>query len=149
MPYFAYRGRDTRGGLVEGVMESPDSGAVAAALAGNGITPVEIGPSTAPRAQSAADGTWQLRKPKVTATDLLLLSRQMHALLKAGVPILRALGGLQESTSNPAFKQALQGVRENLESGRDLSASLQRQGNAFSPFYVSMIYVGETTGRLE
>ncbi len=150
MPHFAYKGRDTRGGLVEGVMESPDSGAVATALAGNGITPVEIGPTAAPRAGTdLAGAAWQLRKPKVTATDLLLFSRQMHALLKAGVPILRALGGLQESTSNPAFKHALQGVRENLASGRDLSASLQRQGNAFSPFYVSMIYVGETTGRLE
>src|SRR5512142_3407148 len=103
MPYFAYKGRDTRGGLVEGVMESPDSGAVATALAGNGITPVEIGPAAAPRpGTDGAGAAWQLRKPKVTATDLLLFSRQMHALLKAGVPILRALGGLQESTSNPA-----------------------------------------------
>ena len=79
----------------------------------------------------------------------MLFSRQMYSLLKAGVPILRALAGLQESSVNPAFKDALKGVRENLESGRELSASLQRQGNAFSPFYVAMVYVGETTGRLE
>jgi MSHA biogenesis protein MshG len=73
----------------------------------------------------------------------------MYSLLKAGVPILRALGGLQESSTNPAFKQTLRSVRENLESGRELSVALQRQGHAFSPFYVAMVYVGETTGRLE
>ena len=73
----------------------------------------------------------------------------MYTLLKAGVPILRALAGLQESSVNPAFKKTLQGVRESLESGRELSVSLQRQGSVFSPFYVAMVYVGETTGRLE
>jgi MSHA biogenesis protein MshG len=80
---------------------------------------------------------------------LMLFSRQMYSLLKAGVPILRALAGLEESSVNPAFKQALHGVRESLESGRELSSSLQRQGDAFTGYYVSMIYVGETTGRLE
>jgi len=79
----------------------------------------------------------------------MLFSRQMYSLLKAGVPILRALAGLEESSVNPAFKVALHGVRESLESGRELSSSLQRQGDAFSAYYVSMIYVGETTGRLE
>src|SRR4029078_6212784 len=79
----------------------------------------------------------------------MLFSRQMYSLLKAGVPILRALAGLQESSINPAFKDALQGVRESLESGRDLSASMQRQDAVFSPFYIAMVYVGETTGQLE
>jgi MSHA biogenesis protein MshG len=149
MPFFAYKARDGRGQLVQGVLEGADSTAVATALFGNGVTPVEIAATQAPRADAPAAGRWQLRKPRVRAVDLLLFSRQMYSLLKAGVPILRALGGLQESSTNPAFKQTLQGVRESLESGRELSASLQRQGEAFSPFYVAMVYVGETTGRLE
>jgi MSHA biogenesis protein MshG len=148
MPFFAYRARDARGQLVEGVIEGADSGAVAATLFGNGVTPVEIAASAAPRAE-AARSAWQLMQPKVRAMDLLLFSRQMYTLLKAGVPILRALAGLQESSSNPAFKQSLQNVRENLESGRPLSTCLQRQASVFSPFYVAMVYVGETTGRLE
>jgi MSHA biogenesis protein MshG len=73
----------------------------------------------------------------------------MYTLLKAGVPIMRALGGLQESTDNPTFRDVLQSVRENLDSGRPLSAALQRQGGVFSPFYVAMVSVGETTGMLE
>ena len=147
MAHFAYTARDSRGELVQGVLEGIDSGAVAAQLFGSGVTPVEIGETSVPTEGGASGFAW--RKPKITAIDLMLFSRQMYSLLKAGVPILRALAGLQESSINPSFKQTLKGVRENLESGRDLSASMRRQGSAFSPFYTAMVYVGETTGRLE
>jgi len=149
--YFAYKGRDAEGVLVQGVLEGADAAAIATQLFGTGITPIEIGETARPAASDASSrsGFWKLGDAKVTPVDLMLFSRQMYSLLKAGVPILRALGGLEESSVNPAFKHALHGVRENLESGRELSTSLQRQGAAFSPYYVSMIYVGETTGRLE
>jgi MSHA biogenesis protein MshG len=147
MAYFSYRARDSRGELVQGVVEGVDSGAVAAQLFGSGVTPVEIGETKVPT--ESGGGGFVLRKPRITAIDLMLFSRQMYSLLKAGVPILRALAGLQESSINPSFKKTLKGVRENLESGRDLSASMRRQGSAFSPFYTAMVYVGETTGRLE
>lgn len=147
MAYFAYTGRDTDGQLVQGVLEGADSTAIATQLFGSGVTPVEIGETSLPPA--AGSGGWVLRKPKVTPMDLTLFSRQMYSLLKAGVPILRALAGLQESSVNPAFKDTLRGLRENLESGRNLSASMHRQGGVFSPFYTAMVFVGETTGRLE
>src|SRR5262249_12352414 len=147
MAYFAYPARDPDGELVQGVLEGADSSAIATQLFGSGVTPVEIGETSRP----AADGArgWTLRKPKVTPMDLMLFSRQMYSLLKAGVPILRALAGLQESSINPAFKDTLQDLRENLESGRNVSASMHRQAGVFSPFYTAMVYVGETTGRLE
>ena len=147
MAHFAYKARDSRGQLVQGVLEGADSGAVATQLFGSGVTPVEIGETS--RSTDSASGGWVLRKPKITPIDLMLFSRQMYSLLKAGVPILRALAGLQESSINPSFKDTLKGVRESLESGRNLSASMRRQSNAFSPFYTAMVYVGETTGRLE
>jgi MSHA biogenesis protein MshG len=147
MAYFAYKARDPRGQLVQGVLEGADSAAVAAQLFGSGVTPVEIGETSQPT--DAGSAGWVLRKPKITPIDLMLFSRQMYSLLKAGVPILRALAGLQESSINPSFKDTLKGVRESLESGRNLSASMRRQSHAFSPFYAAMVYVGETTGRLE
>lgn len=148
MAYFAYKARDARGELVQGVLEGADSGAVATALFGSGVTPVAIDETSRP-AETGKSAGWALNKAKVKTTDLMLFSRQMYSLLKAGVPILRALAGLQESSVNPTLKETLRNVRESLESGRDLSASLQRQGKIFTPFYVSMVYVGETTGRLE
>jgi MSHA biogenesis protein MshG len=147
MPHFAYKGRNAAGELVSGVLESADSAAVATQLFASGVTPVEIGTTSAPRKTGA--GWFGPRGGKVQPTEIMLFSRQMHALLKAGVPIMRALGGLQDSTVNPVFQDSIRQVRESLDSGRDLSASLGRQKHVFNPFYVAMIYVGETTGRLE
>ena len=150
MGRFAYKGRDSDGVLVEGVLEAADSAAVASQLTASGVTPVRIdvkqGASTD---VGSIDVFARFRRGKVSNGDLLLFSRQMHSLLKAGVPIMRALGGLQDSTTNPAFRETLGAIRADLDSGRALSSSLNNQKHVFSPFYVAMVYVGETTGMLE
>lgn len=148
MPSFAYKGRNSGGQLIEGVLEGASSGAVADVLLGLGLTPVEIR-ETKTKTTKATAGGITLFKPKVTQIDLLLFSRQLHTLLKAGVPIMRALGGLQESAINPAMKAVIQDVRESLEGGRELSASLARHPRVFSSFYLSMVRVGEATGLLD
>jgi MSHA biogenesis protein MshG len=149
MSHFAYRGRDRQGAVVTGTLEAADSAAVATHLFALGVTPVEIGAVAPPKEVSGESFLQRLMRPPVQHEDLLLFSRQMHTLLKAGVPIMRALAALQDSTVNVTFRQTLQSVRENLDSGRPLSTALQRQGKVFSPFYVAMTYVGETTGKLE
>ena len=148
MAYFSYRGRNSAGELVQGVLEGADSGAVATQLFGSGITPVEIGTARKPSGDSARSLLARFTRRRVEQVELLLFSRQMYALLKAGVPIMRALAGLQESATNPTFKEVLQDIRESLDNGRPLSTSMQRTG-VFSPFYIAMVYVGETTGMLE
>jgi MSHA biogenesis protein MshG len=85
----------------------------------------------------------------VKVTDLLLFSRQLHTLLRSGVPILRALAGLQESSTSLRLKGALGEVRRSLESGIDLSMGLAQQPRVFNAFYVAMVRVGEMTGRLD
>ncbi len=151
MPNFAYRGRNGAGEIVTGTMEGATAGAVADLLFGSGVTPMEI-KSTAASAGKADSGVGinnQLFKQKVEHIDVLLFSRQIHTLLRAGVPIMRALAGLQESSTNPAMSDVLRDVRESLDSGRELSLSLARHPKVFSPFYLSMVRVGEMTGRLE
>ncbi len=148
MAYFSYSGRNATGELVHGVLEGADSGAVASQLFGSGITPVEIGTARTPSDNGIGSLLARFTKRSVEPTELLLFSRQMYALLKAGVPIMRALAGLQESATNPAFREVLRDIRESLDNGRPLSTSMQRTG-VFSAFYVAMVYVGETTGMLE
>lgn len=148
MANFAYKARNSGGQLVEGVLEGATSGAVADVLLGQGVVPVEIR-ETGAAAGEAFSLNINIIKPKVGHIDLLLFSRQLHTLLKAGVPILRALNGLQESAINPAMKDVIRDVRESLEGGRELSVSLARHPKVFSPFYVSMVRVGEATGLLE
>jgi hypothetical protein len=62
---------------------------------------------------------------------------------------MRALAGLQESTRNPTFSLLLQDLRESLDSGRELSTALRRHPKVFTPFYISMVQVGEMTGMLD
>jgi MSHA biogenesis protein MshG len=153
VPVFAYKGRSNRGDLVQGTLEGLDSGAIADQLLNTGITPTEIKPTTQ-SARSTANpeqSLWQRlsTEKKVSTLELMLFSRQMYTLLKSGVPIMRALAGLQESTSNPAFASMLQDLRESLDSGRELSIALRRHPKVFSPFYLSMVQVGEMTGMLD
>ena len=152
MGVFAYKGRNGRGDLVEGTLDGDDSGAIADQLVKTGITPTAITPFRGTIGSAVRKPDWLKRllteKP-VTPLDLLLFSRQMYTLLKAGVPIMRALAGLQESTQKPVFAAMLQDLRESLDSGRELSAALRRHPKVFSPFYVSMVQVGEMTGMLD
>jgi MSHA biogenesis protein MshG len=85
----------------------------------------------------------------VKLVDLIQFSRQMHSLLKAGVPILSALHGLTRNTRNRTLAKTLGGVIESLEAGRDLSSALSLYPKVFSVFYISLVRVGETSGQLE
>ena len=148
MPFFAYKARNARGELIQGVIESADSGAVATQLFNTGVTPIDIVVTDKPVAEEG--GWWsRLIEPKVKAIDVQLFSRQLHTLMKAGVPIMRGLAGLQESAVNKSFGRVVKDLRESLESGRELSAAMRRHPDVFSAFYLSMVRVGEMTGRME
>jgi MSHA biogenesis protein MshG len=148
MPSFAYSARDLRGQLMQGIAEGPSAAAVADQLIGGGMTPLSI-IASAQTTQAAPQVKFSLaRKAKVQHEDLLLFSRQLHSLLKAGIPITRALSGLQESAGE-AMAAVIRNVRESLESGIELSTSMARQTGIFNSFYIAMIRVGELTGRLD
>ena len=150
MPFFAYKARNASGELLQGVMEGADSGAVANQLFATGVTPVDIVQTKKAVAASSDIGLWQrLTEKKVTSMDVQLFSRQMYTLLKAGVPIMRGLAGLQESAISPAFGRVIKDIRESLDAGRELSAAMARHPAVFTPFYLSMVRVGEMTGRLD
>jgi MSHA biogenesis protein MshG len=149
VPLFAYRGRNARGELVTGTVEAGDQGAVADQLLSTGVTPVDISTSTARVEERGPGRLERLMAPRVTLVDTMLFSRQMYTLLKAGVPIMRALGGLQESAINPTLRDVIADLRSSLDAGRELSSAMQRHPEVFSHFYMSIVRVGETTGQLE
>lgn len=152
MPFFSYKGRDSGGALVHGVIEAADSSSVANQLAGDGVIPLDIQPHRAKPAHSEpGPGQWldRLRAPNIGHVDVLMFSRQMYTLLKAGVPIMGALKGLEQSTDNRSFARVIAEIQEGLDSGRPLAACLARHPRVFSHFYVAMVTVGELTGALE
>jgi len=149
MPNYSYKGRRSGGELVQGVIDAASSSAAADQILGLGMTPVEIS-ETGAKESAGLNIQWdRLFARKVLPIDVMLFSRQLYTLLKAGVPIIRALTGLQESAVNPAMTQVIQDVKVSLESGRELSPSFARHPAVFTPFFVSMVRVGELTGRLE
>ena len=89
---------------------------------------------------------------KVSEVEMQLLTRELYAMMKAGVPIMRSLGILTESTANPDLTAALQRISATLGSGVDFGAALEKETQRtglFSPYYISIVRIGETTGRLE
>jgi MSHA biogenesis protein MshG len=178
MQRYAYQSRDGSGTLSAGELDAADSSGVAAQLRARGLTPVSIkatgssgtgstggnqGADARP-AGKAAPGAQDIgallrrqlgkgRTPtKVSEVELQLLTRELYAMMKAGVPIMRALAIVTESTGNPALAAALQRISATLGSGVDFGTALEKetqQTGLFSPYYISIVRIGEATGRLE
>lgn len=150
MASYAWKGRDPQGDLVTGVIDAPDDDAVADQLLAIGVSPLTIMSKAAGTASGAAPASvWTaLRTSPVNDDDLLLLSRQMYTLQRAGVPLLRALAGLQASTAKASVAAVLADLRAGLDQGRELATCMAQHPAVFSSFFVAMVRVGEMTGRL-
>jgi len=146
---FAYHGRDALNKPITGTLEAASAGNVADWLENSGVTPVVIEPVKAAPAEVGDVLSRLLGRSSIKPLELMMFSRQMYTLARAGVPILRALESLERSTQQPAMGRLLYELRQSLDSGLDLSRAMARRGEVFDAFYVSMVRVGETTGRLE
>ena len=150
MALFQYKARGSRGDAVEGTLEAASSDAAASRLMEGGLTPVDIVAATEAKGAGGLNRDLNdIFPPKVGLADLIQFSRQMHSLLRAGVPILTALTGLAGNTRNPTLAKAITDINASLGAGRDLASSLSQHPRIFSLFYVSLVRVGETTGQLE
>ena len=146
MPTYQYQGRNGRGEAVNGAVDAPNEMAAAEILMRRGILP------TALRAGKAARRNieWsQLLEGGVDLEDLVMFTRQMYALTKAGIPIMRAIHGLAESSHNKPLRKALLALEAELGNGRPLSQAMQSHPRIFSSLFIAIIHVGENTGRLE
>lgn len=148
MAVFNYKGRTASGELTEGAVEATDAATAARILQGRNVTPLNIFEATG----SSAGGKEQnigLFTPKVSLDDLVIFARQMYSLSRSGIPILRAVNGLAETTNSPRMALALRDVADQLERGRAFSTALNRHPQIFSQLFVSVVHVGENTGKLD
>jgi MSHA biogenesis protein MshG len=147
MPQFAWFGRNASQQAVSGVLESAGRWQVAESLAAQGIVPVVIEPHVEP--VDARDTLRALlKRQRIGDVELLLFTRQMHTLLRSGVPILRALRALQESATHKGLSDLLDRLRQALDGGHELSQAMARHDDVFDRFFISMVRVGESTGQL-
>ncbi|MBI2749220.1 MAG: type II secretion system F family protein [Burkholderiales bacterium] len=148
MAMFEWRGRNNRGEAVNGQLEAMTENGVADQLRAIGVVPVHIAAAQVVVEEKTEGLLARLNRKPVVDEDLMIFSRQMYTLNKAGVPILRAFSGLQASATKPAMVDLLKDIRSSLDQGRELSAAMARHQELFGGFYISMIRVGEMTGRL-
>ena len=148
MALYAFKARDKKGILREGEREAADAEAVAHQLIEDRMIPVSIEPvKEAPSFNINLDH-W-LPKHKVSLDDMVLFCRQMHALTRSGIPIMRAVYGLADTSKNPTLKDILKDVGNTLSRGNTLSFALKNHEDQFSPLFISMVHVGESTGNLD
>ncbi len=149
MAIFEYKGRDNSGGLITGDMEGVSSAAIATHLLSTGITPVNIHEKVEKKDLFNDFGDIFKNKKPPDISEMVMFSRQMYALLRTGIPVNQAIGGIQRSIKNEYFAEVLHEIQSDLESGQEMSASLKQHPRIFSDLFVAMISVGENTGRLD
>jgi len=149
MTSFVFKGRNQAGGLVTGERDAGSENELAGLLIGEGIVPTSIENTVESTAQAIDWAKVLKSKGKVTLDELIIFSRQMYSLMKAGVPMIQALRGLATSSRNELLQEALEDVIRQLEGGLSLAASIQTRNDIFDDLFVSMVHVGENTGQLD
>ncbi len=148
MTNFAYKGRTKSGDLVTGTLDAANVDAVARQLQAQLILPVEIKEEVKQRSQDI-DLSKLFPPPKIQLDDMVMFCRQMKALTKSGIPIIQAINGLAEHSKSERLKTALQDIVVRLQMGNSLAAAMGSHPKIFSSLFVSLIHVGESTGKLD
>jgi type IV pilus assembly protein PilC len=155
MPQFHYQAIDSRGQEQTGRLEAVTAEQAAAGLKGRGLHPTEIKPVGSPSTSTAKSAsrnrshqTFPFFK-SLTARELALFTRQLATLLRAGMPLLRALEVLERQEKNVRMKEMLLALAEGIRSGGTLSDAMARHGRVFDRLYINMVRAGEAGGALD
>ncbi|PAJ75991.1 MSHA biogenesis protein MshG [Pseudoalteromonas sp. NBT06-2] len=148
MAFFTYQAKDSQGKLIKGTLEATNHAAAADSLLKKQYIPMSI-VATKKSSNSANFDINDLFEKSVNLEHLIIFSRQMYSLMKAGIPIIRAIIGLAETTTHQRFSDTLKDLAVQLEQGRNLSTAMASHKKVFNRLMVSIVMVGESTGKLE
>ena len=146
MPDFEYTGRDSAGQQISGQLEASSQAAAMSQLQLKKIILTSLAEKTLE--SKGVEFSFTIKR-KIALDDQVLLTRQLYALTKAGIPIIRALNGLAESSDNARLSEVLNAIATSLISGTELATAFRQFPKIFSPIFISMVHVGENTGRLD
>jgi type IV pilus assembly protein PilC len=148
MPQFTYVAIDAQQKAINGKTELPDRASVIAALTKQNLRPVSI-KEISKKAGFNIDFKHLLEPTKVKPDHLVAFTRQLSAMVGAGVPLLRSLSSLEKHAEDPALKKILAGVIRDVEGGNSLGNALAKYPLSFNDIYVNMVRAGETAGILD
>jgi len=144
MPLFQYKAADAQGGILEGEMEARAPDSVAEHLQAQGFMPIHI------EEAMAGSGGWLggFGRARVSQDEIAMMTREISTLLRAGLPLDRALEIVVNLSANDEVAEILSEVRQDVRGGASLYAALEAQKGVFSRFYLNMIRAGEAGGAL-
>ncbi len=150
MPYFTYVARNPQGKLVTGRTEAPTQAVVVKILKDQGLTPTSIdtGVAGASKAKSKARKQ-KLKRGKPKIEDLVLISRQLATMIRAGLPLIEVLNILGEQVERLTLKNVLRQVEKDVQGGSSFFEALARHPRVFNQFFLSMVKAGEASGMLD
>jgi len=148
MAIYLFKGRNADGRVVNGQIEAANTDAAASQLLGRGITPVTMEEQLVQLSlRERFERSTNLGK--VETVELIMFCRQMYTISKSGIPLVKGLRGLAASMRNYTFQRALEDILERLETGVELSTAMRFHPKIFNNLFVSMVSVGESSGRLD
>jgi type II secretory pathway component PulF len=151
MPQFAYRARNSQGGLVEGVLDCADRAIAIRQIEMQQCIPVRIellGAEPKVVATGAAQPEAPTRTLKIPHGQLLIFTEQLAHLLQAGMTLDEALSILEKRLKQPRVQQMTHSLHQALIDGRSFSQALSELPRIFPPLYVNLVAAGEASGAL-
>jgi type IV pilus assembly protein PilC len=142
---FAFRAMDVAGAATAGEVEAESKVQVTEQLRQRGLIVLDVSEKKAPFALEDAFKRWK----SVDVRELAVFSRQFATLVASGMPMLRTLHTLEEQTQDDKIKEAVAGVRADVEAGSTLEQAMERHPEVFNRLYRAMVRSGEESGRLE
>ncbi|MBI4094457.1 MAG: type II secretion system F family protein [Candidatus Liptonbacteria bacterium] len=142
---FRYRARTKEGELQVGFVEAGGRDAAVNILSTHNLYVLSL--------TEAERERWYTRLARYTSRvrlkDMVIFTRQLATLLESRFPLTEALRTIYEQSAHRALKEAAFQVAEDVDAGLSLSQALERQGQIFSGFFVSLVRAAETTGNLD
>jgi len=142
----AYKAKSNTGEIVEGTINAGDRFLASKELRSHGILPMSL----VEKKENAfgLPGIFKKVFSKVSIQEKIILTKNMSGMLKAGLPISRALSVLQKQTKNEALNKILVALSNEIDSGGTFSSGLEKFPKVFSSLFVSMTRAGEESGNL-
>jgi type IV pilus assembly protein PilC len=142
---FTFRAMDVAGTATAGEIEAQSKSQVSDQLRQRGLIVLDVSEKSNPLKIEDITRRWK----SVDMRELAVFSRQFATLVASGMPMLRTLHTLEEQTQDEEIKEAVAGMRADVEAGSTLEQAMQRHPRVFDRLFRAMVRSGEQSGRLE
>ncbi|HBY41275.1 type II secretion system inner membrane protein GspF [Marisediminitalea sp.] len=148
MAAFAYKAINAKGKNTSGVLEGDNARQIRQQLREKGLVPMEV-EQVAEKSSGSSSGGFQLFKPRISASDLALLTRQLATLIESALPIEEALLAVAEQSEKTRQKNMMMAVRSKVVEGHTLADALAEFPSVFDDLFRAMVAAGEKSGHLD